>query len=95
MNNKINRLHVLAKDGPVTIHTRNLQVFATEIFKAHRNMSKEIMQGLFCFRQTHFNLRNPPSFRYSKYKFCLPWFRNHVNLEPRIWSLVPDRQLST
>ena len=51
---------LLAKDGFVTIRTRNLQVFATKICKAHKKMSTEIMQGLFCFRQTHNNLRNTP-----------------------------------
>ena len=38
---------LLAKDGSVTIHTRNLQVLATETFKVHKNMSTELMQGLF------------------------------------------------
>ena len=57
MNNKINRLHnrclriiydnktssftdLLAKDGSVTINTRNI----------HKNMSTELMLGLFCVR---------------------------------------------
>ena len=73
MNNKINRLHEkslwiafnnktssfadsLAKDGSVTIHKRNLQVLATEI---HKSMSMELMQGLFCAMQTHYNMSNP------------------------------------
>ena len=43
---------LLAKDGSVTIHTRNLQVLATEMFKVHKNMSTEIMQGLLFIRQT-------------------------------------------
>ena len=62
MNNEINRLHerclriiyndktlyfpdLLADDGSVTKHTRNC---ATEMFKVHKNMSTELMQGLFC-----------------------------------------------
>ena len=33
----------LAKDRSVTIHTRNLQVLATEMFKVYKNMSTELM----------------------------------------------------
>ena len=44
---------LLTKDGSVTIHAINLQVLATEMFKVHKNMSTELMQGLFCVRQSH------------------------------------------
>ena len=38
---------LLAKDGSVTIHTRNVQVLPTEMFKVHKNMSIKLIQGLF------------------------------------------------
>ena len=38
---------LLAKNGSVTIHLRNVQVLDTEMFKVHKNMSPELMQGLF------------------------------------------------
>ena len=38
---------LLAKDGSVTTHTRNLQVLPTEMFKVHKNMSIKLIQGLF------------------------------------------------
>ena len=34
---------LLAKDGSATIHTRNLQVLATEIFRVHKNISLTIV----------------------------------------------------
>ena len=37
---------LLAKDRSVTMHTRRLQVLATEMFKIHKNMSTDLMQGL-------------------------------------------------
>ena len=43
---------ILAKDGSVTTHTRNVQVLATEMYKAYKNMSTELMHVLFCVRQT-------------------------------------------
>ena len=48
-----NFVDLLAKGGSVTIHTRNLQLLATEMFKVHKNMLTELMQGLFCVRQTY------------------------------------------
>ena len=38
---------LLAKNGSVTIHITNVQVLDTEMFKVHKNMSPELMQGLF------------------------------------------------
>ena len=43
---------ILAKDGSVTTHTRNVQVLATEMYKANKNMSTELMHVLFCVRRT-------------------------------------------
>ena len=38
---------LLDKDGFVTIHTRNLQGLATEIFKVYRNLSPNIVFEIF------------------------------------------------
>ena len=38
---------LLAEDGSVTIHIRNLQGLATEMFKVHKNMSTELIQEFF------------------------------------------------
>ena len=38
-NNKMSSFaDLLAEDGSATIHTRNLQVLATEIFRVHKNI---------------------------------------------------------
>ena len=52
-------MDLLAKDGFISIHTRNLEVLATDMFKVNKNMSTEGMQRPFSVRQTHCNLRNP------------------------------------
>ena len=44
------------------MHTRNLQVLATETFKVHDDMPTELMQGRFCVRQARYNLENPHHF---------------------------------
>ena len=38
---------LLEKGGSVTIHTRNLQTLATEIFKVYKNLSPAITADLF------------------------------------------------
>ena len=40
---------LLEKDGSVTIHIRNLQTLATEIFKGYKNLLPAIIVDLFQF----------------------------------------------
>ena len=40
-------LQLLQKDNSVTIHQQNLQVLASEIFKAKNDLSPEIMKELY------------------------------------------------
>ena len=86
MNNEINRLHVLFPDllagyGSVTKHTRNC---ATEMFKVHKNMSTELMQGLFCVRPTHYNLINPHHFTIPSINSVYHASDSISNIGPRI-----------
>ena len=46
-------------------------------------MSIELMQRLFCIRQTHYDMRNPHHF--------VNFSVSISNLGPRIWKLVSDR----
>ena len=64
------------KDNSVTIHQRNLQVLATEIFKA-KNDLPEIMKQFFELR------RNVNTTHYG--------FQSIKYLAPKIWDLVPDQ----
>ena len=64
LNNKINRLHerclrliyndkhcsTIPLDWSVFIHTRNLQLLVTEMYKSAKGMSPKIMQEIFRFR---------------------------------------------
>ena len=52
------------KDGSVTIHTRNSQTLATEMFQVYKNLSPALIADLFqnsynlTFRQNSYNLRH-------------------------------------
>ena len=52
---------LLELDNAVTIHQRNLQVLATEIFKVKNNLSPKIMKQVFDFQEPYYNLRSETS----------------------------------
>ena len=51
-------LHLLQKDNSVTIHQQNLQVLASEIFKAKNDLSPEIMKELYELKEPSYSLRS-------------------------------------
>ena len=48
---------LLEKNSSLPIHIRNLQVLATEIFKARNNLSPPIVQNIFRTTESVYNLR--------------------------------------
>ena len=69
---------LLAKHWSVTTHTQNLQVLATEMFKLHKKMLTELMQGPFLCKIESLQLGKSPWFCNPKYKFYLPWLWKHI-----------------
>ena len=80
---------LLKHDGSVTIHVRNLQLLATEIFKVVNGTGPEIMKDIFSLKE------NP------RYDSRFPFNSNNIHTEkygketltflgPKIWSLVPN-----
>ena len=49
---------LLKKDKSVSIHQRNLQILATEIYKTRNDLGPEIMKDIFHSVQKPYNLRN-------------------------------------
>ena len=49
---------LLSKDKSVTIHQRNLQLLATEIFKTKNELNPKIMEEIFTFKNVDYDLRN-------------------------------------
>ena len=56
---------LLEKDGTVSIHVKNLQKLATEMFKISKNFSVPLMSELFYQKVNHHDLRN-------LYEFSIP-----------------------
>ena len=53
---------LLEKDCAVTIHTKNLQLLMTEMYKTRNDLNPSFMQEIFCENESHYNLRNNNEF---------------------------------
>ena len=78
---------LLEYDKPVSIHTRNLQILATEIFKVYRNMSPPIFSKLFRRRDIDYNLRSSSNFVVQNVKSVFHGNESVSYLGPKIWDL--------
>ena len=80
---------LLEKDKSVTIHQRNLQVLATEIFKIKIGTAPHIIAELFKYRDNKYSLRNPSEFERVR-KNTVKFGDNSLSyLAPIIWDQVP------
>ena len=81
---------LLEKDGSVTIHHRNLQYLAIELYKIVNKLSPNIINELFQMNHENSNnLRNLSKFRSRKIKTTLYGSESLSYLGPKIWELVP------
>ena len=58
---------LLEKNKTVSIHQRNLQTLATEIYKAKNKISPEVVDSLFEFSNKNCNLRNASILKRKRY----------------------------
>ena len=73
---------LLEKDGSVTIHTRNFQTLATEMFKVYQNLSPAIIADIFHVRQNNCNLRHDSYFAIPNVKYVYHGTESLSNLGP-------------
>ena len=74
----------------MSIHQKNLQVLATEIFKVKLNISPEILKELFSFNVRNYNLRSQSTLKQIKTNSVYFGSESLSSLAPKIWDLVPD-----
>ena len=80
---------LLDKDGAVTIHHRNIQILAIEIYKFMHNLSPKIMEEVFKLNDSKHNLRVDPSSASKNIRTFHYGLQSISYLAPRIWILVP------
>ena len=102
-NRKVNRLHekclrtkqssfneLLEKDRSVSIHERNPQVLATEMYKISNSLSTPLMKDAFLINRYLYNLRQNYHFSITRINTVYYGTETISNLGPKIWDLVPS-----
>ena len=74
----------------VSIHTRNLQMLATEMIKVYRSMHPPIFSELFRRRDICYNLRSNSNFAVSNVTSAFHGSESISYLGPKIWDIVPS-----
>ena len=80
---------LLNKDNSVSIHHRNLQVLAMEMFKIHRGLSPVILREIFVSETSSYNLRRNNTFEKRQVHSVYHGTKSLSFLGPKIWDLVP------
>ena len=81
---------LLQKDESFTIHHRNLQKLATEMYKAYNDLSPPLMKCIFPQRNVPYNLRNKNPFQSCNIRTVFNGMETMSFVGPKIWGLVPD-----
>ena len=80
---------LLIKDKSVSIHQRNLQVFATLLYKVINNLSAQIVRETFYnYNQPQYNLRMNPIFQSVNTHSVRYGTESLTFLANKIWSLI-------
>ena len=81
---------LLGTDNSVSVHHRNIQVLATELYKIVNGPSPEIMKEVFPFNEnTSYNTANTRKLHSRSIKLVTFGSERLSHLTPRIWELVP------
>ena len=82
---------LLEKDNSTTIHNRNIQLLATELFKVKNGLSPPFMNKIFVENAQHYyDLRKKAEFKRTNVKTVYNGTETLTFLGPRIWEIVPD-----
>ena len=79
---------LLSNDKSVTIHQRNLQLLATEIFKTKNELNPKIMEEIFTSKTVEYNPRNNTSLKIGNLKTVYYGTESLTNLGAKSWNLL-------
>ena len=80
---------LLQKDNSFTIHHRNLQKLATEMYKTINNLSPILMKSIFPDNTNPYDLRNKNPFKTSNVHTVFNGTETISYRGPKTWALVP------
>ena len=81
---------LLEKDSSVSIYIRNLQVLATELFRARKSLSPTIVQNIFRTNEPAYSLRRDTIFESRRIQTQRYSIESLTYLGPKIWPQVPN-----
>ena len=82
---------MLKHDKSVSIHIKNLQYLATEIFKVKNDLCPEIMKEIFIFHESlTYNLRTGNHLTRRNIRTTHYGIETISNLGAKIWDLLPE-----
>ena len=82
---------LLEKESSVSIHKRNIQILATEMYKVSKGMSPPQITELFARRNEHpYNLRQNAEFLQPLVSSVRCGTESISYVGPKIWDMVPD-----
>ena len=80
---------LLEKDGSVSIHERNLQVLATEMYKISNGLSVPLMKDIFPINRNRYNLRQNSRFSRLRIHTVYHGTESISNFGSKVWDLIP------
>ena len=86
---KLSFQQLLIEDNSVCIHHRNLQNFATEMFKVKDQLSPIFMNKLFVQSNNSYNLRSNPGFITENIKTVTYGSETSSYRGPQLWNQIP------
>ena len=81
---------LLRKDNSVSIHHRNIQALAIEMYKAKNNLSPKITQGIFKLRNSPYNMRSQHDFVLPRSTTANYGTESLRFMGPKIWNILPE-----
>ena len=82
---------LLEKDGSVSIHHKNIQSLAIEMFQIKHGQSPEIVSDIFAQTTQRYNFRQIRDFRIRSVKSFYHGSQGISHLGPKIWDIVPAK----
>ena len=79
---------LLKRDRSVSIHQKNLQILATEIYNTKNDLGPKIMKDTFRFIQKPCNLRNDPELQSRRNRTVYFGTESISSLAPKIWESI-------
>ena len=80
---------LLKRNKSVSIHHKNIQILATEVFKVVNNNCPPIMKTFFDFRENRYSIRKFQEMRQQKVRTVRYGLETALYRAPQLWSLVP------